>query len=270
MSTPGLVTEDGIPVAYSSQSAVFATISASGLTGATAISRYVGATTGGAPSSGTFYPGDAIIDQTGSTWVCTVTGTPGTWVQVGTKLAGAINGALLNPGPAANGYLAWTCDLLQASSTMTIASTTNVYVAQFYNMSAATTTVADLNCTANATGTVTHAYAGIYSLAGTQLAISADAGSAWGTGTGKQTFTWTTPLAMAAGTFYYVALEVAWTTATPTIQAAPANAGINFNVASNTERYSLYGTSATLPASLTPATVVSGAAVTAMPWIALR
>jgi hypothetical protein len=55
----------------------------SGLTGATAASRYVGATTGGAPASGTFAVGDVVIDQTGKVWVCTTAGTPGTWTQVG-------------------------------------------------------------------------------------------------------------------------------------------------------------------------------------------
>lgn len=54
-----------------------------GLTGATAVSRYVGATTSGAPASGTFAVGDFTIDRTGKIWVCTSAGTPGTWVQVG-------------------------------------------------------------------------------------------------------------------------------------------------------------------------------------------
>jgi hypothetical protein len=52
---------------------------ASGLTGATAASRYVGGTTNGAPVSGTFAVGDFIIDQTSTIWVCLVAGTPGTW-----------------------------------------------------------------------------------------------------------------------------------------------------------------------------------------------
>jgi hypothetical protein len=52
---------------------------ASGLSGATQASRYVGATTSGAPTSGTFAVGDYIIDQSGVTWVCTAAGTPGTW-----------------------------------------------------------------------------------------------------------------------------------------------------------------------------------------------
>ena len=50
-----------------------------GLTGATAATRYVGGTANGAPTSGTFAVGDFIVDQTGTIWVCTTAGTPGTW-----------------------------------------------------------------------------------------------------------------------------------------------------------------------------------------------
>lgn len=57
----------------------------SGLTGATANSRYVGATTSGAPTSGTFAVGDHVIDQTGVVWICTVAGTPGTWINTVAK-----------------------------------------------------------------------------------------------------------------------------------------------------------------------------------------
>ncbi len=52
---------------------------ASGLTGATAASRYVGGTTSGPPTSGTFAVGDFAIDQTGREWICIAAGTPGTW-----------------------------------------------------------------------------------------------------------------------------------------------------------------------------------------------
>lgn len=54
-----------------------------GLTGATAATRFVGGTTSGAPASGTFAVGDFVIDQSGSAWVCTTAGTPGTWTQMG-------------------------------------------------------------------------------------------------------------------------------------------------------------------------------------------
>jgi hypothetical protein len=56
---------------------------AGGLTGATSASRYVGATTSGAPGSGTFVVGDFIVDQSGQIWVCTTAGSPGTWTAVG-------------------------------------------------------------------------------------------------------------------------------------------------------------------------------------------
>lgn len=55
----------------------------SGLTGATAASRYVGATNSGAPVSGTFAVGDFIVDRSGAVWVCTTAGSPGTWTQAG-------------------------------------------------------------------------------------------------------------------------------------------------------------------------------------------
>lgn len=54
-------------------------LDAAGLTGVTAASRYVGATTSGAPSSGTFAVGDLCVDQTGTIWICTTAGTPGVW-----------------------------------------------------------------------------------------------------------------------------------------------------------------------------------------------
>jgi hypothetical protein len=53
-----------------------------GLTGATAGARFVGGTASGAPSSGTFAVGDYVVDQAGGAmWVCTVAGSPGTWVN---------------------------------------------------------------------------------------------------------------------------------------------------------------------------------------------
>jgi hypothetical protein len=51
----------------------------SGLTGATTATRYVGGTVNSAPASGTFAKGDFVVDQSGTIWVCTTAGTPGTW-----------------------------------------------------------------------------------------------------------------------------------------------------------------------------------------------
>ena len=57
---------------------------ASGLTGSQAATRYVGGTVSVAPTTGTYVVGDHVTAQNGTMWVCTVAGTPGTWVQVGT------------------------------------------------------------------------------------------------------------------------------------------------------------------------------------------
>jgi len=51
-----------------------------GLPGATAGTRYVGATVSGAPTSGTYSAGDFLIGQNGIMWICSVSGSPGTWV----------------------------------------------------------------------------------------------------------------------------------------------------------------------------------------------
>jgi hypothetical protein len=53
----------------------------SGLTGATAATRYAGGTASGAPTSGTFSTGDWVVAQNGHIWVCTAGGTPGTWAD---------------------------------------------------------------------------------------------------------------------------------------------------------------------------------------------
>ena len=58
-------------------------VTASGLTGATAASRYVGAIASGtAPASGVFLAGDFAAVQSGGLIVCTTGGTSGTWVPM--------------------------------------------------------------------------------------------------------------------------------------------------------------------------------------------
>ncbi len=54
-----------------------------GLPGAPFGFRLRGATAYGSPITGTWKAGDQVSDRTGNIWICTATGTPGTWVQVG-------------------------------------------------------------------------------------------------------------------------------------------------------------------------------------------
>jgi len=53
-----------------------------GLTGAVSATRYVGGTASVAPTTGTFAVGDFVITQAGGIYICTVAGSPGTWVAV--------------------------------------------------------------------------------------------------------------------------------------------------------------------------------------------
>ncbi len=57
-------------------------LAVSGITGATTASRYVGGTSGGAPTTGTFAVNDYVVDSASQTlWLCTAGGSPGTWVK---------------------------------------------------------------------------------------------------------------------------------------------------------------------------------------------
>jgi len=52
-------------------------------TGATAATRYVGGTAAVAPTTGAHLAGDWVTTLTGQIFICTVAGTPGTWVLAG-------------------------------------------------------------------------------------------------------------------------------------------------------------------------------------------
>lgn len=70
------------PNVTSSLTAIAPGFSIQGINSAVAAgTRIVGATTSGAPNSGTYLKGDVAIDQTGFLWICTAAGSPGTWVK---------------------------------------------------------------------------------------------------------------------------------------------------------------------------------------------
>jgi hypothetical protein len=80
--------------------------SAFGLTGATAASRYVGATASGAPTSGTFLTGDWLVDQTGGILICTTGGISGTWAN--SASGGSLSGVSVSGTPSAGQVLTAT------------------------------------------------------------------------------------------------------------------------------------------------------------------
>jgi hypothetical protein len=69
-------------------------LTATGFTGSTEDVRVVGGTATGAPASGAHNVGDIAVAVDGHIFVCTVAGTPGTWVEAGTgTFATAAQGA---------------------------------------------------------------------------------------------------------------------------------------------------------------------------------
>jgi len=81
-------------------------IQLTGLPGATAPTRFVGGTVSGYPTSGSFIPGDFVIDQTGATWVCTTSGSPGTWSNPMAKVTTSLASAFYSAQTAAIGTTA--------------------------------------------------------------------------------------------------------------------------------------------------------------------
>lgn len=94
------------------------------LTGATQASRYVGATTSGAPVSGTFAVGDLVIDQAGGAWTCTAAGTPGTW-------APAVPAASVTNAHISTGAAIQQSKISGGAGYVLLSSTTNVGTANF-------------------------------------------------------------------------------------------------------------------------------------------
>ncbi len=99
-------------------------VAPTGLTGATQVTRYVGGVATVAPTTGTFAVGDFVISRNGKIFVCTVAGTPGTWIEPASityaPLASpTFTGTVTVPAAAAVGSATKLADL---SSYLTITS----------------------------------------------------------------------------------------------------------------------------------------------------
>lgn len=142
---------------------------ANGLTGATAASRYAGATASGAPGSGTFTVGDFVVDQSGKIWICTAAGSPGTWVSLVPVVArgASVSYTPSNPTATASGSL--VAMGLGATCTFTPAGTGIVAatVSGFWN---------------TATASVNGVLSARYGTGTAPVNGAASSGTRWGTG----------------------------------------------------------------------------------------
>jgi hypothetical protein len=161
-------------------------------------------------------------------------------------------GAAFAPGQ--NGYLAWSMSPEDAINAVTAWPTTNTNLLTrvFVPISGFTTKCDFFPITIAAT--TTSILVGLYSSTGAQLSVSPAITTGFGAMNGTtQTVTWTTPTYLSAGSFYYVAMIVAWATTSP-IFAATLNASapaLNAGLTTATAESQTNGTSATLPASYT-------------------
>jgi hypothetical protein len=238
----------------------------SGVTGATATTRYVGATASGAPSSGTFSLGDFIIDQTGQLWVCTVAGTPGTWVTAGGQ-------SPPNETPASGlGLLAWNYPNINAGVAAGTVTSGTIYIMRIplNGQSITVTNIVMGIFTAGATLTNNECFAGLYNSAGLQVGVTADQHTLWASA-GVQTMALVGGPFVVSGNFVYVAVVSNGTTNPLFCRGAGGGVGpglINLGLTAANLLAAVNGTAqTTLPGSLTYSSNVSAASQDF--WVAL-
>lgn len=199
-----------------------------GLTGATAATRYAGATSSGAPASGTFAVGDFVIDQTGKVYVCTAAGSPGTWAQAGGT---AVNKNYLAPGL---GYESFSRADGITDRSVLVSGRLNMYAIQL----PAGITITSITFVAGATAAnaPTHQIFGLFddnagTASGTARALlrgtTDDTSAAWAANTAK-TLALTSTYTTVSTQLYYVGILVTWTTTGPSLYGYPDAMGASF------------------------------------------
>jgi hypothetical protein len=93
--------------------------------------RYVGGTTAGAPTAGTYVAGDFVVSHDGHVYVCTANGTPGTWSTWPAQGEIAYNDATGLPPYIIGSTVAATPTVIIPGTTVTYAASTPIYVEAF-------------------------------------------------------------------------------------------------------------------------------------------
>lgn len=231
VSSPSNTLVDGLLIAKG--------FSNSGLTGATAASRYVGATTSGPPVTGTFAIGDVVVDQAGAVWICTVAGAPGTWTNS--------TAALTASRPAAARAETMPRTQTLASLGMLLSGRLHLVAVQL----PAGLPVASITFVAGATGaaTPTNQWFALFNNAATPALLrqtADDTTAAWAANALK-TLTLTSPFTTTYSGLHYLGIMVAATT-------VPTLMGVNGITAITATGPTLSGSSTaglTTPASFT-------------------
>lgn len=245
-----------------------------GLTGATSASRYVGATTSGAPASGTFAKGDFVIDQTAAIWICTTAGTVGSGAVFTAVSGGGAQGLWQ---PSVNGLLAATFDF---DAAMAAYSASGGVGAGFQHgqlqlvqlMTAKSITFSNIWLWQAAAATSpTYMAVGVYNSSGTRLAQTSDqSGTGW---TAFQTgVALGSSVAASPASPVWIGILCAATTSPNCGQvvgiptSTVVSNGLNIGLSAASYRIAQNGSGlSTLPPSITPAS--NNILFAALPWV---
>lgn len=190
---------------------------ATGLAGTTATARFVGATTSGAPATGTFAAGDFVVDQQAQMWVCIGAGSPGTWVN---PAALASDAQSLASGDEVMSRIGLSTQLVDSGT---------LHLSYFTARKTETVTKVITEVEDGAAGGATLARIGLYTVDGsgnlTLVASSANDTALWTSPYQITTATFTTPYTKTVGTRYAVGILWIGTTA-PAISASISSAGL--------------------------------------------
>jgi hypothetical protein len=192
---------------------------------------------------------------------------------------GSLSGTYPNPGlgaapllaeppwiPADCNYLAWTYEPAVGVNNTALPVTVITLIRVNIRSPVSCTNIIGMIATAGVSLTSGQNFAGVYNSAGTQIGVTADQTTAWGSA-GYQVMPLVGgPFALSAG-FYWVALLANGTTGPAFVRSANQNTAFaNNGLTAASARYATNGTGTTLPGSITPA---SNSLAQVEYWVAL-
>lgn len=194
-----------------------------GVTGAANQGRFVGVTTVGSPTTGTFAVGDWVVTQAGGLWICVAAGTPGRWYS-----PTDIRDALTTGEETIDRRTTFAANLAATSGSLRLThftarkteTTSNVRVASGGTAAGATPTLCRI---------------GLYTIAangdGTLVANVASDTALFATANTMYTKAWATPYAKLAGQRYALGVLVVTAAAAPTLAGNSLGAGLSAEAA---------------------------------------
>lgn len=227
-------------------------IQATGLSGLST-GRFVGVTTIGSPTSGTFVAGDWVIDQSGNMYVCVTSGTQGVWIApTDTK-----------------GLLATGEETLSSEYCFGTPGTGTGTLRLTYFTARKTETTTQIRvwtATTAAGATPTICRVGLYSIAtngnGTLVASIANDTSLFAAASTPYTRSWSVSYAKVAGQLYAMGILVVTAATAPTLMgSAPSQAASNEMFNQTPRKSAALASQTDLPGSFTNASLGASLAI---------